>query len=395
MQYDAATYRIDGINKRVRVVLIIGVIALLGSVSGLASNSEQFFYSYLTAYVFWLSIALGALFFVMLHHMVGAVWSVVVRRIAEAMMANLFWLGILFIPLLFGMHDLFHWTHHDAVASDILLQKKAPYLNQNFFIIRAVIYFAVWFLLSRILFSKSMKEDASTDGTVPGGYLKVSAPGIILFAFTITFAGFDWLMSLDPHWYSTIYGVGFFSGSVMATLASMILITTYLRYKGVLTEIITTEHFHDIGKLMFAFVILWAYMAFSQYFLIWYANIPEETIWYHHRWVGSWRVISWLIVIGHFGVPFFALITRPAKRNPYYLSVIALWLVFMHWVDLYWNIVPNLHHEGFHISWMDLSLTIGMGLIFCGMFWMKLAKHPIVTFKDPKLQASIKFVNPF
>lgn len=394
MRFNQDSYRIEDLGRLRVLPLILGVLALVISVTGWISNSEQFYYSYLTSFIFWLSVALGALFFILLHHLVNATWSVVVRRIAETMMMNIPVLLIFMIPILFGIHDLFHWSHHDAVAHDAILQKKESYLNTTFFIVRAIAYFLIWIALSYFLFRKSLKQDNGELDPANTGMVSISAPGMILFAATITFAAFDWMMSLDPHWYSTIYGVNFFAGSVMAMLAVLILISSWLRFKGILTDVITIEHFHDMGKLLFAFIILWAYMAFSQYFLIWYANIPEETVWYLHRWEGSWKNVSLLIVFGHFVLPFFALITRPAKRNPLYLSIIAIWILIMHWVDLFWNITPNLHHHA-HISWMDFTTMAGIGGVCCWFFWNRLKVHPIVAHNDPKLSTSIKMINPF
>ncbi len=391
MDYNKETYRLSGDTRLTKLPLIIGIVGLALSAIGYSTNHEQFFHSYLTSYIFWLSIGWGGLFFTMIHHLTGAVWSVVIRRISETLMMTIPWMALLFLPLIPGLHDLYHWTHTAEVAHDVILQKKASYLNISFFLIRAAGYFIVWIVLSNLLYKKSLKQDE--DGAKVGSFLKISAPGMILFGFTVTFASFDWLMSLNPHWYSTIYGVYIFSGGVMAMFASIAIVATYLQSRGILKETITTVHYHDLGKLLFAFMIFWAYMAFSQYFLIWYANIPEETVWFADRWKGSWKTVSLLIVFGHFVIPFFALISQAAKRNPVRLSLIALWLLLMHWVDLYWNVVPTLHPDSAHISWMDLTTMVGIGGIFLWLFWRRLLTNPLVPTGDPNLQKSIKFVS--
>jgi hypothetical protein len=373
--------------------LITGLIALIISASGFFVDREQFFFSYLTAFTFWTTVTLGGLFFVLIHNTTHAMWSTVLRRIMEMIMMTVPVMAILAIPVLFGIHDLYHWSHEDAVATDALLQKKAPYLNVPFFIIRTVFYFAVWILFSGMLYRISKQQDESFDPEQKEKLRKRSAPGIIIFALTITFAAFDWLMSLDPHWYSTIFGVYIFAGSFLAAIAVMVLIGLSLHKRNLLTDIITVEHFHDLGKFLFSFTIFWGYMAFSQYFLIWYANIPEETIWYLHRWEGNWKIITMTLVFGHFLIPFLALMPRAAKRNRTFLKIISVWILVMHFFDLYWIIMPTLHKHGIHFSWMDLTAMIGIGGIFIWYFWSRFLKGPLVPVNDSKLADSINLVN--
>jgi len=372
---------------------IVAVIGVVFSVLGFFVDSAAFFYSYLTAFVFWTSITLGGLFFTMLHHITGAVWSTVLRRLMESIMQTIPLLALLFIPIIFGIADLYHWSHSDAVLSDSLLQKKAPYLNIPFFLIRTLIYFAVWFLLAHFLYKISLQQDKEFNPIQITKFRKISAPGIILFALTITFAAFDWLMSLDPHWYSTIFGVYIFAGSFLSTTAFLVVITQAIRKRGFLQRTITTEHFHDLGKFMFAFTIFWGYMAFSQYFLIWYANIPEETIWYLHRWEGSWKYITMVLVFGHFVIPFLGLMTRASKRNLTYLKVMSLWILLMHYFDIYWIVMPVRYAHHFHFSWIDLTTFVGVGGIFLWFMWSKFWGRALVPVKDPHLEESIRLVN--
>ncbi|GAB4315796.1 MAG: hypothetical protein Kow0074_03560 [Candidatus Zixiibacteriota bacterium] len=393
MTIDPTTYRWTGNRPGVRA-LMIGAIGLVLGVLAYANDAPRFFHSYLTAYMFWLTIGLGALFFVMLEYLVAAQWSVALRRLVESVMMVIPFMALFFIPIAFGMHDLFHWSHADAVAHDELLQHKEPFLNPVFFGIRAVIYFAVWFALAFSLHRASVADDSGYDEKRRLRTRRIAAGGMILFAFTTTFAAFDWLMSLDAHWYSTIFGAYIFAGAVVGTLCFVTLILIFLRRKGILSDVITVEHFNDLGKLTFAFMIFWAYMAFSQYFLIWYANIPEETIWFAHRWVGSWKVVSLLLVFGHFVIPFFLLLPKTWKRNLTFLGGMSIWLLAMHWVDLYWIVLPGLLKDGARISWMDPVLMVGIGGIFVGLFWRQFSANALVPVGDPKLTKSIHSESP-
>jgi hypothetical protein len=393
MRFDSDTYRITEPGNFGRLALIVGIAGLALSLLGYFIDSKQFFHSYLVAFFFWISIALGGLFFTMLHHLVGARWSVVLRRISENLMTAAPLMIIFFVPILFGFHDLYHWSHKDAVTGDSLLLGKSGYLNVPFYIIRALVYFIIWAVLARVLFKTSVKQDAGHKNSLLRKLRITSAPGMILFALSITFAAFDWLMSLDPHWYSTIFGVYVFSGALVAMLSFMTFVVLRLRTKGALTETITVEHYHDLGKLMFAFIIFWGYMAFSQYFLIWYGNIPEETVWFLHRWDNSWKFASLILLFGHFVIPFFILFPRTPKRNPAVLKFTAIWILIMHLVDLHWMVLPNLYQHGIHPSWIDLATLIGIGGIFLWFFWRRMASGPLVPVGDPYLEESKRFVN--
>ncbi|APF19857.1 hypothetical protein [Caldithrix abyssi] len=376
-----------------RQMLIVGAVAFGISLIGLFVDSRQFFFSYLVAWVFWVSVGLGAMFFVMLSHLTGTVWGIVLRRISEAVMMSVPLLALGFIPILLGMHHLYEWTHPEVVAAHHVLQAKTAYLNIPFFAIRSTVYFLVWYLVARKLYKTSLEQDKLGGVEQIQKMRKVSALGMVLFALTITFAAFDWLMSLQPEWYSTIYGLYIFSGGFVAALAFIILAIAALHRKKVLTEQITVEHYHDLAKLLMSFTIFWGYMAFSQYFLIWYANIPEETVFYLKRWEGSWKVFGLFLVFGNFLVPFLGLMSRAAKRNVRFLQFIALWTLFGHWVDLYWNAVPVLHPQGIRLSWMDLTLFVGFAAFFLMLYWMRLRSNPVLPVGDPNLQKSITFVN--
>ncbi len=389
MKLDQATYRLSDTNKVQTRALAAGVIALLISSVGYFVDSQQFFLSYLVAYLFWVSVTLGASFFVMLFHLTATAWGVVLRRIIEAIMMTIPLMAILFIPIILGMHDLYHWSHADAVATDPILQKKAGYLNVTFFVIRSAVYFGLWYLIARKLYKTSLAMDETPSAEQVKTLRKVSAPGMIIFALTISFASFDWLMSLDPHWYSTIFGLYYFSGALLGALGIIFFIALQLRNNGILVEEIKVDHYHDLAKFLFGFTIFWGYMAFSQYLLIWYANIPEETIFYKERWEGTWKILALTQVVGNFIIPFVGLLTRKMKRNLPYLKKMVFWILLMHWFDLYWLAVPNFHHHGIVFSWMDLTLFIGIGGLYVWVVWRNLAAHAVIPVNDPKLEESL------
>lgn len=377
--------------------LVLAVIGLGGSLAlGLASaeSRPQLWHSWLVGSLFALSIALGGLFFVLVQHATQAGWSVVVRRIAEVVMGTLPFLALLFVPLvLFGMGDLFHWSHAEAVAEDHLLAHKQPYLNVPFFLIRTLAYFAIWSALAIWFSRQSRLQDATGDHEITRRMRRASAVGLLLFALTVTFFAFDWLMSLNPHWYSTIFGLYFFAGSAMAFFAFLALAVIAGKRAGLLTEVLSAEHQHDIGKLLFAFVAFWAYMAFSQYLLIWYANLPEETGFFAERFAGSWFPVSVVLAFGHFVVPFLFLLPRTLKRNAKALAAASIWLLFMQILDLYWLVMPNLHPAGMVPSLLDAAALIGCCGVFLAAFGNALKRQALVPLRDPRLPESLTFEN--
>lgn len=395
MKFNNQTFRITEPGKFRSIALFTAVLGLVLSVVGYLVDAPRFFHAYLTAFVFWTSLGLGALFFTMLHHLVGAKWSVVIRRISETVMVTLPFMGLLFIPALLGIHTLYHWSHSDAVAHDELLQLKEPYLNSTFFIVRSVVFFAIWSFLTFRLYRMSLAQDNGHTQKLGDQMRRTSAWGMLLFALTVTYAAFDWLMSIDPHWYSTIFGVYFFAGSLLSVVALMTLLSLTLQRNNVLGGTISVEHYHDLGKLLFAFTIFWTYIGFSQYFLIWYGNVPEETVWYLKRWEGSWKAVSMLILFGHFVLPFVALLFRFTKRNRTALFMLALWILVMHWVDMYWLVYPEFLPTGADFSWLEPATMLLVGGTFLWAFWSRFVANPVVPVADPKLADSINHYNPF
>lgn len=387
MKVDPKSYLLKDKGSLGRVALIIGVLGLILSVVGYFGDSKQFYFSYLTSFAFWISLGLGGLFFTMLHHISGARWSTVLLRISQAAMSVLPLMIIFFIPVFFGIKELYDWSNPKIVAESTVLQGKSGFLNISFFTIRAIIYFIVWGILAFLINKYSRLQD---EGKTTTKQLRiVSAPGMFLFAFTISFAAFDWLMSLDPHWFSTMFGAYYFGGSFVIILAFMIIMANYLKSNGTLDNEIGLAHFGDLGKLFFGFIVFWAYLGGAQYFFIWYANIPEETVWFLDRWKNSWKTVSVLLIFGHFLLPFISLIFFNTKRNRKILVFFAFWMFFFHYVDMYWLVVPTFHHESAQVSWMDLSTFLGIGGIFIALFWRSFTAKAIIPINDPYLSASL------
>jgi hypothetical protein len=369
-------------------VLGAAACAMLG-----ASNPKQFFFSWLVSFLFFLSLALGGLFFVLIQYATQGGWGIVLRRIGETIFALLPVMAVLFLPLLLGLRDLYSWAVPGAAEHDALLRWKAPYLNVPFFLIRAAVYFAVWTFMALLYYRGSRGQDVTGDPAVSARLRRLAGPAIIVLALTQTFASIDWIMSLTPHWYSTMFGVYFFAGSFVGFIALLSILAAAMRQAGLLETVISPEHLHDMGKLLFAFTSFWAYIAFSQFFLIWYANLPEETIWYRARLEGSWEAVSILLMAGHFGVPFFYLMGRDVKRRGWTLAVGGVWVLAMHFVDLYWQVMPTLHPDGVRLSPLDVAAFIAVGGCFVAAAGWLMRRQALVPLRDPRLAESLAFEN--
>jgi hypothetical protein len=379
-----------------RAPVIGGGCAVLGALAcaGLGvGNPKQFFFSWLVSFLFFLSLALGALFFVLVQYASQGGWGIVVRRIGETIFATLPALAVLVLPLLLGLRDLYSWAVPGAAEHDALLRWKAPFLNVPFFLIRAAVYFGAWCFIALLYYRVSRSQDATGDAAASARLRRLAGPAIIVLALTQTFASIDWIMSLTPHWYSTMFGVYFFAGSFVGFIALLSVIAPAMRGAGLLDTVITAEHLHDLGKFLFAFTAFWAYIAFSQFFLMWYANLPEETIWYKARLEGSWKMMTILLMAGHFGVPFFYLMGRAVKRKGWTLAVGGAWLLAMHFVDLYWQVMPTLHPDGVRPAVLDVAafLTIG-GCFVAAASWL-MRRQALVPLRDPRLAESLAFEN--
>jgi len=365
--------------------LMIGAVGLLVSLLGAFTATEQFFRSWLLAYLFWFAISLGALPVLMLHHLVGGKWGFATRRLLESALQTLPLMTVLFVPLVFGLHHLYEWSHEDVVRQDIILQHKSTYLNVPFFIGRAAFYFAAWLGLAWFLNRWSSEQDRTGDVSIVHRFQRLSGPGLIIYALTITFASTDWVMSLEPHWFSTIYGMMFMVGQTLTALAFVIAILSLLGDAPPLSKFLGADTLNDLGNLLFAFIMLWAYLSFSQYLIIWSGNLPEEIPWYLRRSSGGWQWIAVGLALFHFAIPFFLLLIRRNKRRRQVISGIAIAVVVMRLVDLMWLIVPA-HEPSVHVHWLDIVTLAGIGGLWLAGFSKHLRKRSLLPLGDPEFR---------
>jgi hypothetical protein len=404
-----------------------GSLILLGGVGGLlligaafalsffvANGITSFLHVYLVNFLFFISISLGALFIVLVQHLTKAGWSVAVRRIAEIMAGTIPYLAILFIPILLSViapavygapeYLLYLWANASYSADVLSADKVAYYLNPTHFGVRALVYFTVWAVISRYYLNRSRIQDENGDHTLTSRMQYWSAPSILLFAITVIFASFDWSMSLAPIWFSTIWPVYFFAGGMLGAFCTIILILLMLQQRGILAEDVTEDHYHDLSKFTFGFIFFWSYIAFSQFMLIWYANIPEETIWYRPRLDGGWRWASLVLLCGHTLVPFLLMMPRTLRRNKNYLWYAVIALLAMHWYDHFWIVMPQMF-----VSFQDLAALnveglgtpkhifgpveaccfLGMAMLYAAFFCWEAGDRPLIPLRDPRLAESL------
>jgi hypothetical protein len=373
-----------------RIAMLVGLAGLALCAVGFAGNREHFFKSYLLAYVFWIGIALGSLALSMVHHLSGGAWGVVIRRVLEAASRTLPFMALLFLPIAFGMHELYLWANADAVARDAILQHKAPYLNVPFFFLRAAIYFAVWSALAFMLSKWSLEQEREGEHGQALKMQRLSGGGLVLYAITILFMSVDWIMSLDPHWFSTIYGILFMGGQGLSALAFSIAVVVLLSRTEPMSRVIAPAHLHDLGKLMLAFVMLWAYFSFSQFLIIWSANLPEEIPWYLKRMGGGWQWVGLALIFGHFVLPFVLLLSSDVKKNGRTLIGVAIAVIVMRIVDLFWNIGPMHHEEHFGVSWLDAVTPIALGGIWVALFLWQLQSRSLLPMGEPYLAEALE-----
>ena len=370
-------------------LLIAGGLGALISLAGLWSNPTQFYQSYLMSYMLVLGITLGCLALAMIHQLSGGAWGVLIRRPIGAATRVLPIMTVLFLPILVGMRTLYPWTDAHLVAADEVLQHKHLYLNVPFFVARAALYFGIWNLLTYLLNAWSLEQDRNPDPRLARRMQTLSAVGLLGYGLTITFASFDWLMSLEPHWFSTIYGVLIMGGQALSAMAFMIAALVWLGRRPPLDRIVAPTHFHDLGNLMLAFVMLWAYFSFSQYLIIWSGNLPEEIAWYLHRLQTGWRAIGLALVVFHFFIPFCLLLSRTIKREGQLVMLVASLILLARLVDLFWLIAPEFHHEGIVLSWLDVLLPLTLGSIWLGCFVWQLRGRAILPVHDPEFDETI------
>jgi hypothetical protein len=363
--------------------LIVGVVFLIIFIVGAFFNRAQFFHSYLIGFLFWTGISVGSLALLMLQHLTGGGWGFVIRRVLEAATRALPLMLVLFVPIVLAAGSIYPWTNQTEMAkSPALIAKTHGYLNLKFFIVRAIAYFAIWLLLIFFLNKWSAEQDSNGDRRFARNMRVLSGPGMVLFVFTVTFASFDWVMSLDPNWSSTIFGLLFVGSWSLSALAFVIAMMAALTKYEPMSRIVAHLHFHDLGKLMLALVMLWAYFAFSQFLIIWSGNLPEEIRWYLPRLHGGWGVVALAVVVLHFALPFLFLLSRSLKRNPRKLVLIAVLILIMRCVDLIWLVEPGF--PGARFSLMDLVAPIAFGGLWLSLFSWQLARRPLIAVNDPE-----------
>ncbi|HSF24918.1 MAG TPA: hypothetical protein VLE20_11900, partial [Blastocatellia bacterium] len=345
-----------------RSALIVGVAGLLMCTLPavlVASLRDQFFRSYLLSFVFWIGITLGCFAILMVQHMSGGAWGLVIRRVLESATRTFPLFALLFVPIILGAHSLYIWARPDEVAASEALRHKSAYLNITFFVIRAGFYFVVWFTVSRALNKWSLEQDKTGERGLTSKMQNLCGPGLVLYGLTVTFASIDWVMSLQPEWFSTIFGILFMGGQGLSAMAFVIAVIVLLASRKPMSEVIQPGHLQDLGKLMLAFLMLWAYFAFSQFLIIWSGNLPEETPWYVRRLQSSWKYVGLALVLVHFALPFVLLLSRDLKRNARRLVIVAGLVIVMRFVDLIWMIVPEVRGGGFAVHWMDVVMSFG------------------------------------
>ena len=367
----------------VRLVSIGGALLAVCVVAGLRDSGE-FFRSYLVAFLFWIGITLGCLALLMVQHLTGGNWALVIRRILEAGSRTLPLMAAAVLPLLAGMKDLYAWSRPSQ--NDPVVLAKHLYLNADFFIGRTIFYFACWFMLTHLLNKWSRAEDAGGNASLWARMEGLSGGGLVLYGLTVTFASVDWVMSLEPRWYSTIYGLLFMVGQALAALAFSIAVLIWLSGREPLSEVVRPSYFQDLGSFLLAFVMLWAYLEFSQFLIIWGGNLSEEIPWYIRRMQGTWGTVGLLLVLLNFALPFFLLLFRNVKRRTGSLLLVAGLVLVMRLVDMYWMVLPAFGGGDAHLTWMNLLLPFGMGGIWLAYFTWQLQRLPVLPVHDPRME---------
>ena len=365
---------------------IIGVIALL--IGFFTTTPQQFLRSYLVGFLFWNGMALGCFGLVMIQYMTGGAWGMVIRRALEAGTRTWMLCALLVLPILFGVHQLYSWAQPAAIH-DQVIQNKAFYLNVPFFLIRAVLYYVIWGTIITLLNRWSLEQDRTGDILMAKKLETLSGAGIVIYAFTMTFAATDWIMSLTPHWYSTIYGLLLCVGQTLSAMALIVATLVFLAQFKPLSAIITKRHLHDLGKLLLALTMLWAYLSFSQLILIWSGNLPEEITWYIDRLNGGWQYVGAILLLFHFGFPFLMLLSQALKKNPKTIQRIAIFIIVIRIIDVFWLVEPNFSGSHFQIHWLDVVAPIGIGGLWLAYFFHNLMERPIIPLNAPDLEKAL------
>ena len=369
---------------------VVGIAGLVLMAIGLFISPFQFYRSYLWTYILVVALAVGPLAWLMLQYVTGGAWGIVIRRPCEAAARTIPLVALMFLPIAIGIPNLYPWSHPEVVAADELLRHKQPYLNVPFFLIRAAIYFGGWLFLSWFFNRWSELEDRNGPDPAHRKMSRLAGPGLLFWGFSVTFLAIDWVLSVNPHWFSTIFGLLFIASQGLTSMAFLITLMVLLSYRRPMSEILTPRHLHDLGKFLLALVMVWAYFSFSQFLIIWAGNLPEEIPWYIARLNNGWQYVAVLLVIGHFALPFALLLSRDLKRNFKLLSGIAVFILCMRMVDLYWLVAPEFRKDSFGLSWMDLAAPAALIGIWLAYFFMQLEKRPLLPLRDPLLEEALQ-----
>ncbi|MGZ8710327.1 MAG: hypothetical protein ACXW2P_12120 [Thermoanaerobaculia bacterium] len=379
-----------GITRAQFPSLILGIIGLIACVIGWVMNPQEFYRAYLPSFIFWFEIGAGALAILMLQYVTGGEWGLMIRRPLGAAARTMPLLAVFFVPVVFGLPHIYIWANKEVVENDHLLQTKSAWLNVSWFTIRAAIYFALWILWAWRLRALSLQfyEDRAPETELKRR--KWSAVGLVMIVLTLTFASIDWIMSLEPKWYSSMFGISFTIGCGLAAFAYVTFLLTQLVRTKAMAEILKPSHLRDLGNLMLAFVMLWAYTAFSQFLLIWYANVKEETPYYLKRQHGTWGAIAALLIIFHFFLPFFLLLMRQIKDRPRTIAIVTAILIAMRYIEIYWLIAPAHHGIHFYFSWMSIAALVGIGGIWFWFLVQQLKGQTIIPIHETWVDEAIR-----
>ncbi len=380
---------LGNLKKPLMALVLLGVVGFFVT---LTQNAERAWANYLMNYFFWMNIAMAGLFFAALQHITGAYWSATIRRVSESLSAYIPVSFVLFIGLLFGLHHLYEWTHADVVQHDELLKMKSGYLNIPFFIVRHVGLYLLCLFLGRKIVNNSLSQDEQANAALSVQNTKLSAPFLMLFAVLYTLASVDLIMSLAPHWFSTMFGVYCWAGLFFSGLGMLAIWVVALRNNGVLADFVNEDHLHDLGKFMFAFLVFWGYVGFSQYMLIWYANLPEETPYMIARTQGAYKNVGIILMLVKFVIPLFLLISRPAKRSKNFLLFMGFWFLVAQYVDVYWMVIPAFFKAPI-FGWNEVVMFIGFGALYFLSVGRFLEKVSPVAINDPWLPAALHHHN--
>ena len=379
--------RLERLQRR---ALAVGVLLLALCVVAAPGNPRQFFQSYLQAYLFWIGISLGCLAIAMLHHLVGGSWGLPVRRLLEAGARTLPLMALLFLPILVGVRTLYEWARPEAVAANPVLQEKALYLNVPGFVVRALVYFAIWIAVAHLLAKWSLEQDRTADPSFTGRLRALSAPGLLLYGLTVTFSAIDWGMSLEPEWHSTMYGMVFMASYGLQALGFVIVAAFLLARLGPLSDVASPPRFQDLGNLTLTFLMLWTYTAFCEFLIIWAENLTDEIPWYLHRTTGGWQGIAIALIVLQFALPFLLLLSRAIKRRGTLLAAVGAGILVMRLVDYFWLVAPSFHPGVLSIHWMDVVAPAALGGLWIAVFARRLQGGALVPLHDPRLASAVE-----